>query len=424
MSNSDKPRVPQVLSRRNFLKKSSIVPLSSVLGAFSAAEAASRRPTAQTVNLAVIGYGQWGREIADTLLRIPEVNIAAVVDTYDVMLTRAERSLPEADRHADYRVVLDDPEISTVIIATPTHEHRQIAIDALQAGKHVYVEAPMASNIEDARAMAAAAREASDQIFQVGLLSRSHPNYRSVFQFIRSGALGKPTMARAQWHVKTSWRRASPNREREIAQNWRLDGDVSTGLIGEVGTHQLDPAMWFLNERPSSVTGFGQILLWDDGRDVPDTVQAVFGFPSGVHMIYDATLTSSFDGAYDVFNGRDSTIMFRDNRAWMFKEVDAPMLGWEVYARKDTFYKETGIALVADATQLDAQDIDPTEDDPNLETPLFYALQEFVDNHAYGPYPPAAGYQEGFNAAVVAIKANEAIANDTRIELEDSLFEV
>lgn len=272
--------------------------------------------------------------------------------------------------------------------------------------------------------MAEAARDASDQIFQVGLLSRSHPNYRSVFQFIRSGALGKPTMARAQWHQKTSWLRASPNQERQIAQNWRLDTDVSTGLIGEVGTHQLDPATWLLNELPSSVTGFGQIMLWDDGREMPDTIQAVFGFPSGVHLTYDATLTSSFDGAYDLYYGRDSTIMFRDNRAWMFKEVDAPMLGWEVYARKDNFYKETGIALVADATQLDAQNVDPTEDDPNLESPLFYALREFIDNHAYGPYPPAAGYQEGYNAAVVVIKAHEAIMDDKKIEFDEGMFEV
>lgn len=422
MMKSSDSNHPKILSRRNFLKKSSLVPLGSVLGGFQSEGA---HPTIQeTFNVAVIGFGDWGREIAATLTRIPEVNIAAIVDTYDVMLTRAERSFPEAARYSDYQAVLDDAEISTVLIATPTHLHKQIALDALQAGKHVYVEAPMASSIEDARAMAQAARDASDQIFQVGLLSRSHPNFRSVFQFIRSGALGQATMARAQWHQKTSWRQASPNREREIEQNWRLDPELTTGLIGEVGIHQLDPATWFLNELPSSVSGHGQILLWDDGREVPDTIQTVFGFPSGVHMIYDATLTSSFDGAYDVYNGRDSTIMFRDNKAWMFKEVDAPMLGWEVYARKDNFYKETGIALVANATQLDAQNIEPTEDDPNLETPLWYALREFIDNHAFGPYPPAAGYQEGFNATVMVVKAHEAVMGDQKVELEEGLFEV
>jgi predicted dehydrogenase len=328
--------------------------------------------------------------------------------------------MPDVETHSDYRAVLDDPDITSVFVATPTHLHRQIVIDALAAGKHVYCEAPLASTIEDAAAIARAAREARGQIFQSGLLHRFNPTYRSVFQFARSGALGRATMARAQWHKKESWRRPSPNREREREQNWRLDADISLGLIGEIGIQQIDAAMWLLGARPTSASGFGQIMLWDDGRTVPDTIQAMLGFPDGLHMIYDATLTSSFDRAYELFFGRDSTIMLRDSKAWMFKEVDAPQLGWEVYARKDTFYRETGIALVANATQLDAQNVDPAADDPDMETPLYYALRDFADNHAFGPYPSAAGIQEGLDATVVAIVANEAIRTGSRIDLDEN----
>ena len=67
-------------------------------------------------------------------------------------------------------------------------------------------------------------------------------------------------MAKAQWHSKESWRRASPNRERERAQNWRLDPDVSLGLIGEAGLQQIDAAAWIMGEMPASVTGFGSTL--------------------------------------------------------------------------------------------------------------------------------------------------------------------
>lgn len=416
------------LSRRNFLRSSALVPLAGVMGGgvrLREAAAATRvRVSADTINIGLIGFGAWGREIASTLARIPDVNLSAVVDTYDVMLSRAERSVPDAARHSDYRVVLDDDSIRSVVIATPTHTHRQIAIDALEAGKHVYVEAPMAHTIEDARAMAHAARAATRQIFQVGLLYRFNPQYRSVFQFIRSGALGKATMARAQFHEKESWRRASPNREREREQNWRLDSDVSLGLFGEVGLQQIDPVAWFLGSRPTSITGFGQIMLWDDGRTIPDTIQAVIGFDDGVRLIYDATLTSSFDGAYEMFYGRDSTIMLRDSKAWMFKEVDAPMVGWEVYARKDTFYREKGITLAANATKLEAQNVDPAADDPDVETPIWYALKDFVDNHHFGPYPPAAGYQEGFNTTVLAVKAVDAIRGETRVDLSEDLFQV
>lgn len=417
-----------ILSRRNFLKKGALVPLAGLapFGEAIAAEAArSRQPSADdVVNIAIIGFGAWGREIATTLGRIEEANVMAVVDSYDVMLDRAERTVPDASTHTDYRDVLQNPEITSVIVATPTHLHRDIVIEALEAGKHMYVEAPMASSIEDARAMAQAAAAANDQIYQVGLLYRFEPQYRSVFQFIRSGALGKSTMARAQWHSKESWRRASPNREREIEQNWRLNPDVSLGLIGEIGTQQLDAAVWFLGARPTAVSGHGQIMLWDDGREVPDTIQTVIEFDDGLHMIYDATLTNSFDKAYELYFGRDSTIMLRDSKGWMFKEVDAPMVGWEVYARKDTFYREKGITLAANATQLDAQNVDPAADDPNVETPLFYALEDFINNHSFGPYPSAAGPQEGYEAVVVAVKANEAIVNNTRVEINESLYEV
>ena len=414
-----------LLSRRSFLKKGSLIPLAGFTTFSETLAAAARvRGADDVVQMGLIGFGSWGREIASTFERIAEARIAAVVDTYDVMLRRAERSVPDATRHSDYREVLDNPEITSVLVATPTHLHRDIVVDALAAGKHVYVEAPMASNIEDARAMAQAAMAASDKIFEVGLLYRFHPQYRSVFQFIRSGALGKATMARAQWHNKESWRRASPNREREREQNWRLDADVSLGLIGEVGIQQLDPAMWLLGSRPSSVTGFGQILLWDDGRDVADTIQTVFSFANNVHMIYDATLTSSFDQAYEMYYGRDSSIMLRDGKGWMFKEVDAPLVGWEVYARKDTFYREKGITLAANATQLDAQNQDPAADDPNVETPLYYALKDFTDNHFFGPYPSAAGAEQGFEAVVVVAKAQDAIRNNTKVDIAESDFEI
>jgi len=384
---------------------------------------ATRPEARETVNCALVGFGLRGRELAATLARLPEANLMAVCDNYDVMLRRSRREVPQASTHTDYREVLGNPDVQAVFIATPTHLHRAIVLDALAAGKNVYCEAPIASTIEDAKAIAQAARDASNQIFQVGQIYRTNPQHRSVFQFIRSGAVGKLTMARAQWHTKQSWRRTSPNRQRERDLNWRLDAEVSIGLIGEAGLHQLDVAFWVLGELPTAVTGFGQTMLWNDGRQVPDTIQAIFEFPRGMHLLYDATLTSSYDDTYELFFGSDSTIIFRDNgKAWMFKEVDAPLLGWEVYARKDKFYKETGIALLANATQLDAQNQDPTEDDPNVETPLWYALKDFMDNHAFGPYPPAADYQRGYEAAVVAIKTNEAIIQNTKITFDQAWF--
>ncbi len=430
MNKNESSKRSERLSRRSFIKKSSLVPLSGFLGV--GAEEASYLPASvvradtvdEPVRIGLIGFGQWGREIAETLSRMPEAKLAAICDTYDVMLRRAERSYPDADRISDYAALLDRDDVNAVIIATPTHQHRQVALDAIAAGKHVYCEAPMASSIDDAAVIARAAREAVDQVFQVGLIYRSNPQHRNIFQFIRSGAIGTPAMARAQWHSKESWRRASPSRDREQALNWRLDDSVSLGLAGEHGIHQIDTTSWILRGLPSAVTGFGSIVLWNDGRKVPDTVQAILEYPRGVNMTFDASLVTSFDDAYDMYYGSDSTIMLRDSKGWMFKEVDAPLLGWEVYARKDTFYREKGIALVANATQLEAQGQDPAADDPNVETPLYYALKEFIDNNVYGPFESSAGYKVGFEANVVAIKANEAVNSASRVEIDPALFEI
>lgn len=415
------------INRKDFLKSLSFAPLASLMGGERVkGQALEEAVTAQQTNIdaedivsvGIIGYGEWGREIATTLERNPKVKIAGISDNFSIMLTRAERSYQGVKTFENYRELLDDPDIPAIIVATPTHMHRDIVIDALNAGKHVYCESPMASTLEDARAMADAAQAASNQIFQVGLQYRINPQHRDVFQFIRSGATGQPTYIRSQWHNKTSWRRTSATSERAAALNWRLNRETSTGLIGEVGLHQIDLASWYLNERPSVIHGFGQIRQWNDGRDVHDTVQAVLEFPSGVHMISSASLATSFDGRYDMFYGSDSTILLRDKKAWMFKEVDAPMLGWEVYARKDRFFREVGIALVANATQLDAQEGEAHEDDPNVESPLYYSLDSFIDNNIFGPFPAMAGYREGYNATLIAVKANEALYNKSLVTID------
>jgi predicted dehydrogenase len=423
-------RTPGALPRRDFLKHGSVAPLAAMLGAIAIPADFRRRgrPTysrelgQEKVECAVIGYGEWGREIAATLGRIENARVAAVCDTFPVMLERAKRALPEAATHADARAVLEDAKLKAVFIATPTHQHRALVLAALAAGKHVYCEAPLAHTVEDARAIAEAAKAAPTLVFQAGLKYRTEPQHRGVFTFIRSGAIGRTAGARAQWHRKISWRRASatPDREREL--NWRLDPAVSTGLMGEIGIHQLDSAAWIFTGLPVAVSGQGQVMQWRDGRKVADTIQAIFEYESGARLTYTATLANSFDGEYNLYYGSDGTVMMRDARGWLFKEVDAPLLGWEVYARKDRFYREEGVALVADATKLAAQGVDITKDDPNVESPLFYALEEFVDNTINGPFPPAAGYKQGYDATVLALKANEAIVQNTRIALDPSLF--
>jgi predicted dehydrogenase len=444
-------------NRREFIKGGSLATLMTMLGgveliAQTAAPEEPKRAGAK-VKVAVIGCGTWGREILKTLGRLPMAEVVAICDTYAPAMKKCAADAPGAKQVASYTELLADKAVQAVIIATPTHQHADIALAAIKAGKHVYCEAPLAGSIADAKAIALAAKAAPRQIFQSGLQMRSDAQRSFLMPHIHSNLLGTFVMARSQWNRKQSWRAASANADREKALNWRLERATSLGLIGEIGIHQFDQVGWFLNSRPLAITGFHSLLEWKDGRDVPDTVQAVFEYPKGVIYNQSLTLTNSFDADYEVYSGTYGALLLRENKGWMFKEVDAPLLGWEVYCAKHRFFRETGLSLKAGASKqtsiLEPADVEV----PPEAAPLYQSLYNFLYNtseqddrianfiEAYGAddpaalleylktevepkRKPAAGPVEGFNATVTAIKANEAILSGQRMEFKDEWYQL
>jgi len=113
--------------------------------------------------------------------------------------------------------------------------------------------------VPETQAIGKAAKAAARCIFKPGLQLRSDPQYwknlRSLC--IGEGAIGEPIMARSQWHKKQSWRRQSPDADREEALNWRLDSATSPGLMGELGIHQLDLVPFFLRKPAAAGDGLG-----------------------------------------------------------------------------------------------------------------------------------------------------------------------
>jgi predicted dehydrogenase len=400
------------------------------------------------VNCAVIGLGPRGREILAALAKMGDkfAPVPVFCDKFKapIFVKKSQAIATKARFEEDYRRVLDDKSVEAVFIATPTHLHKQITLDALQAGKHVYCEAPLAHTIEDARTIAQAAAGAKT-MFQPGLQVRCSLQAEHVNHFILTAVLGKVTGGRAQWHQRTSWRQIAPTDERQAELNWRLKRETSPGLLGEVGIHQIDTASWFLKALPVSVTAFGAIMEYNDGRDVPDTVQCIVEYPNNVRYAYDATLTSSFDEAYELFWGNDATVMLRDQRGWMFKEASSGQLGWEVFARKDTMQigkPETGsglqiasgIALVADATKQLALGKTHLVNDPS-KSALYQSCRAFLSSvragkrvHVKEPTkedvspPLTPGPLEGYQATVVALKANEAALEGKTVVFEKEWF--
>ena len=413
------------IDRRDFLKGAAATAalLFTAKDVFATEEGEAAEIAGPAVKIGVIGLGKWGSQLTSTLSRVPSAQVTAICDTYEAYLKRASRFAPDAEQFTDYRKLLESPNVEAVVVATPSHQHRQIALAAVDAGKHVYCEAPLAVDVVEARDIALAGR-GSKQVFQVGQQARSNRLYQHVEDFVRCGALGKTAQVYGQWYKKESWRRMAPTPERENELNWRLSSETSAGLVGEVGIHQIDLANWYLNSLPKAVTGFGSTINWNDGRDVPDTVQCVLEYPNNVRMIYASSLASSFSGEYTLFQGSDSTLALRENEGWMVKEADSPLLGWEVYARKEECFGETGICMVADATKIlsesaehDADDAEPTK------TAVYSALENFTRSIREGA-DVACGAVEGFQAAVTAIKANQAIVSGIKVNYEDDWFDL
>src|SRR2546423_772684 len=158
-------------NRRDFLKGGSVATLMTMLGGVELLAQTNEPPKTdelevQKTTVAVIGLGAWGRELVNTLHGMKTAELAGLCDSYEPWLKRTGKDYSSVFQSKNYQDILSKPEIKTVVIATPTHLHKDIAIAALKAGKHVYCEMPLAHTVEDARAIAEAAKAAAKGKFQ------------------------------------------------------------------------------------------------------------------------------------------------------------------------------------------------------------------------------------------------------------------
>jgi len=384
--------------------------LPSAVAAFDFSRAPAR--------IGVIGLGRQGRDILGELAKFEGVEVTAVCDVDAKRLEAGVRRTRAAEGFASHQAMLAKASLfDAVCIATPTHVHRQVAEDAIAAGTHVYCEAPLAHTVEDAAAIALAAR-GSGKVFQAGLDARSNPVYTLARSFFRSDAVRDLVGVHAQHHRKTSWRFPASDPSREAEMNWRLDPAVSLGLAGEWGTHQFDTVHWFTGRYPKSVRGVGSIRLHDDGREVADTIACQLVYENGAVMMYDATLANSYGGRFETLFGTNAAIKLAETHAWMFKEADAPTQGWEVYANRQQFHNDEGITLIAGATKLANQG--KLREGVGLPNPpLYYALGDFLKSVTEGA-DVACSAEEGYRSTVVGIRAAEAVASGEEVQIAES----
>jgi predicted dehydrogenase len=302
-----------MLDRRTFLgnaaKAATITAASTHLHPlFAQTSPSPPRSANDAIQLALIGAGIQGQGDTRTAIQVPGVKLVAVADCYDGRFTHA-KELWGADLFTtrDYREILVRKDVDAVLIATPDHWHKQAAVDALHAGKDVYLEKPMIHLYSDGPEIIAAARS-TNRILQVGSQRVSSIVYAKAKELLASGAIGKLNMVTARWDRNSSlgawnysipldastttcdWPRflgTAPNIpfSAERFFQWRKWKDYGSGVAGDLFVHLFSGTHFITGSNgPTRAMATGGLRFWNDGRDVYDVLLALLDYPEGFNL--------------------------------------------------------------------------------------------------------------------------------------------
>ncbi len=260
------------------------------------------------IRIALIGAGGMGSGDVTSSLSTGDSELVAVADIYDGRLTRAKEIWgAHIQTTRDYREILAKKDIDAVIVATPDHWHARIAVDAMNAGKDVYVEKPMVQKVADGHLVIEAAKK-TNRILQVGSQRVSSIIYDKARELLAQGAIGELNLVEAWWDRNSAigawqysippdaspanidWDRylgSAPKRPFEPVRlfRWRNYQDYGTGVAGDLFVH-LFSGLHFITgaQGPERVFATGGLRYWKDGRDVPDIMMGIYDYPAHRNM--------------------------------------------------------------------------------------------------------------------------------------------
>jgi predicted dehydrogenase len=309
------------VTRRDFLKTAAVVAAASALPNVGAPAMLADPGPSDAVCFGIIGTGTEGCTLLKFLTTIPAGRCLATCDIYPPNLKKGVETIgTNPQTYEDYRQLLDRKDIDAVLICTPLNLHTRMTIDALDAGKHVFVEKSMFFKEEEGEQIRQAAVAHPKQVLQVGLQRRSSVLYNVAMEMIRKGALGKITFVRAQWHRNSDWRRPVPDPKFERLINWRMYREYSGGLMAELASHQIDVANWAIGAEPIAVVGTGGIDYWKDGRETCDNVQVIFEYPGGQKLVFTSILSNAHYGFQEQIMGDQGTLEITIGKGMYYRE--------------------------------------------------------------------------------------------------------
>jgi predicted dehydrogenase len=408
------------LSRRRFTSMSAVALAGiSTEASFSYNLLASARNIGPNdkINVGLIGCKNMGWGDLQDFLRIPEVECIALCDVDSKSLNQRATDVEKIrgkkpQLFKDYRKLLDLKDLNVVIVGTPDHWHCLITVDAIKAGKDVYVEKPLANSIAECNIMASAAKN-YNRIVQVGQQQRSGGEWQDAISVVKSGKLGKVSRIKCWANFNYGavrpgtittvpdgvdfdfWLGPAPERSFDNARfhgSWRMFWDYGGGLMTDWGVHLLDMGLWAkeVSSFPKKVIACGGKYSFPEyANETPDTLSVTFEYNDWVlEWEHNAGIES---GPW----GRNYGIAFIGTNGTLVADRSK----WEVYPEgsKDKLRMEI---------------IPARKSDNNMH---LLHVQNFVDCLKSGQ-TPACSIETGRMAAIVAHLGNVALRTGTILE--------
>jgi len=350
------------INRREFIIMSSVGATALGLGmkgstgaAGGASDTKKKAGPNDAITVGMIAVGARAHDLMESIKRIEGTEIVAVCDAYKGRVERAnERTDGRAKEYKNYKEIISDRTIDAVVISTPDHLHEHQIIDAINAGKHVYIEKPMTYSVEEGVRIIAAARRNKVTI-QVGSQGASSVLSKKAKEIVASGRLGLVTMVRAYYNRNTAsgawiypippdaspktvnWEMFlgdAPKHDFSLERffRWRCYKEYSGGIATDLFVHLCNTIHYIMDAKMcSSVMAMGGLYRWKESRDVPDTLNASLEYPEGFMVSISSTFNNQKLGGSGIqFMGTEGSLELTGGELIFTPEVVYEDNGWIV----------------------------------------------------------------------------------------------
>jgi predicted dehydrogenase len=398
------------------------------------------------IGVGFIGSGIRGSYHVDSFNKMPGVRALIVADLYDGHLAWAKEATEgKIETTRSYQEVLARKDVDAVVISTPDHWHARMVLDALAAGKHVFVEKPMTYTVSEGKQIMDAVQKAG-KLLMVGSQSKTSPITAKARELVKSGVLGKLSMVRladyrnspegawvypvppdasAQTIDWDKWQGSAPKRsfDAERVFRWRCWWEYSGGVATDLWVHQLTTMHEIMDVKaPKSAVAQGGIFRFPDGRTCPDLLTGLLEYPNFIVEIT-ANLGSSRRATETLVAGSEASLSLVNNGALVtYEPTPSPVASYGL----NGWPKATIEKYLASLGYADGKRPSSTPAKPPQTFPVERGLEHnelFIKALRDGT-PSLETAEDGHNAAVGAHISNQAYRRGRKVSYDAATFRV